>query len=303
MRVRTLLTAAGYRTGIPNGTFGRRLFEAIAQFQGECGFRPTGWLDGAQRARLRALATQKLALRGLRTVARPLHPAAIRAPMGFGLTAERTPRGLDLEHPTRRLSLADNDLPGATAADSYAYPVETFQREGATLHCKVLRPDLVAISASRDGTDLSMRYHQDGPGHARHRPAPGDADDRPRRPRQGDERLRHVPEVICRKSSAGEHGPTYWCIIARAAWITVAPPIGARNHSSTLTTMIQISTRSWRPVSLGRGGRGGGSQGGRHPPSTNIGASAPAVTPPDFCLAEARRPGRRCQCGVLCPTA
>ncbi|TGE00535.1 serine protease [Methylobacterium nonmethylotrophicum] len=164
VRLQTLLTAAGYWTGMPNVTFGRRLFDAVAQFQGENGFRPTGWLDGAQIARLRVLATPKLAQWGLRTIAHPFRPVSIWAPMGLGLTAERTARGLELKDPTRRLSLAYNYLQNVAVADAFAYTVEKFQREGATLHYKVLRPDFFAISASQDGIDIYMRYHQDGPG-------------------------------------------------------------------------------------------------------------------------------------------
>jgi S1-C subfamily serine protease len=164
VRLQSLLTAAGYWTGMPNVTFGRRLFEAIAQFQGENGFRPTGWLDGAQLARLRALATPKLALWGLRPIAHPFRPVSIWAPMGLGLNPERTSRGLDLKDPTRRLSLAFNALQNVAVADAYAYTIEKFQREGATLHYKVLRADFFAISASQDGVDIYMRYHQDGPG-------------------------------------------------------------------------------------------------------------------------------------------
>ncbi|MBK3399207.1 MULTISPECIES: serine protease [Methylobacterium] len=164
VRLQTLLTAAGYWTGMPNVTFGRRLFEAIAQFQGENGFRPTGWLDGAQLARLRMLAAPNLSQWGLRTIAHPFRPVSIWAPMGLGLTAERTARGLDLKDPTRRLTLAYNALPNVAVADAFGYTVEKFQREGATLHYKVLRSDFFAISASQNGTDIYMRYHQDGPG-------------------------------------------------------------------------------------------------------------------------------------------
>lgn len=164
IRLQSLLTAAGYWPAVPNVSFGKRLFEAIGRFQAENGLYPTGWLDGAQFARLRAVAGPKLAMWNMRLVAHPFRSTAIWVPVGLGLTSERTPRGLEFKDRSGRFSLAYNYLPNVSLADSYAYTVEKFAREGANIHYKVLRPDFFALSVSQNGIDSYLRYHQDGPG-------------------------------------------------------------------------------------------------------------------------------------------
>src|SRR5689334_10451235 len=52
IRLKVLLTGAGYWVAIPTPDFSKRLFEAITRFQIESGFPPTGYLDERQFATL-----------------------------------------------------------------------------------------------------------------------------------------------------------------------------------------------------------------------------------------------------------
>ena len=165
VKLQIRLAAAGYwTTVVPNLDFSRRLFDAVARFQSENGFPPSGSLDGKQSARLIELADEQFALWGFREVAHPERGRPIWVPMGLGLRSERTDSGLKFRDPQDRLGMAYSHFPRLGLRTMFARLVTRLQAEGAQINYKVLRPDFFAISSTLRGVDSYMRYHEDGRG-------------------------------------------------------------------------------------------------------------------------------------------
>jgi serine protease Do len=165
VKLQVILTAAGYWNAVPTGTFSKRLFEAIARFQNENGFAPSGRLGEKQFERLLEISAPKLALWGLREISHPERRRSIWVPVGLGMHGERTRYGLSFREPQDRLRLSFNYYPGTDLRAAFAHLVTKFQSEGTFIHYKVLRADFFAISStSAAGVDGYLRYHDDGTG-------------------------------------------------------------------------------------------------------------------------------------------
>jgi S1-C subfamily serine protease len=164
VRVQVLLASSGHWNSVPNQDFGQRLFEAIANFQRENGFEPTGYLPDQEMERLVSAARPALALWGLKQVKHPTRNVSIWVPLGLGLTSNRTHEGLEFRDPQRRASLDYKYFTGVNVRAAYPVLLETVQRQGAVIQYKVLRRDFFVIMSYKDGVSTYSRYHNDGNG-------------------------------------------------------------------------------------------------------------------------------------------
>ncbi|SEE04914.1 Putative peptidoglycan binding domain-containing protein [Rhizobiales bacterium GAS191] len=159
-----LLTAAGYWPAVPTENFNGRLFEAISRFQTESGFPTTGYLTSDQTSRLTRLAQPVIDALGLRAVSHPDRGHPLWVPMGLGLVATRTPRGLSFNDPLNRLKIDYEFYQGLPLGRSYAMWTERLLNSGAQIGYKFTRSDFFAIVGERGDQSWYVRFHQDGDG-------------------------------------------------------------------------------------------------------------------------------------------
>lgn len=164
VRIQVLLAASGHWNSVPNQDFSQRLFKAITSFQRENGFAPTGYLPQPQVNHLIDLARPVLAMWGLKEVKHPTRNVTIWAPLGLDLISKRTPEGLELRDPQRRVSLDYKYFAGVNVQAAYPVLLAAVQRQGGVIQYKVQRRDFFVIMSYKDGVSTYTRYHNDGSG-------------------------------------------------------------------------------------------------------------------------------------------
>ncbi len=158
-----LMAAAGYWNAVPNENFNQRLFRAIQRFQSENGFAPTGIVDSTQFDQLVAISKPMLDLWGFRKVRHPSRRATIWIPLGLGLHATRENSGLSYVDPLRRVRINFSTFPHVGTAKYYSGILNLMAQQGTSVHYRVMKDGWFVVSATTsDGTDLYLRYHQDG---------------------------------------------------------------------------------------------------------------------------------------------
>ncbi len=159
------LIAAGYFNGVPIEHLGKRLFEAVQNFQGANGFPPDGRFTRVEIRRLAAESDEKLVMWGFRTITHPTRPVTIWAPLGLDLDVVARPRGLHYEDRQGRLELDILSYPAANVETAYRSSLADWARKGWLIHYPVFNAAegwFVVSATSPDGHDHYYRYHQDG---------------------------------------------------------------------------------------------------------------------------------------------
>ena len=101
---------------------------------------------------------------GLKEIRHPARNVTIWAPLGLDLTSSRTPEGLELRDPRRRVSLDYKYFAGVNVQAAYPVLLATVQQQGAVIQYKVQRRDFFVIMSYKDGVSTYTRYHNDGNG-------------------------------------------------------------------------------------------------------------------------------------------
>jgi S1-C subfamily serine protease len=80
------------------------------------------------------------------------------------LMSNRTPEGLEIRDPQRRVSLDFKYFAGVNVKAAYPVLLATVERQGAVIQYKVQRRDFFVIMSYKDGVSTYTRYHNDGNG-------------------------------------------------------------------------------------------------------------------------------------------
>jgi S1-C subfamily serine protease len=158
------LTAAGYWPTIADADFGRKLFDATAQFEADNGLSPSGAVDKELLARVFRSASPLFELWGFRQIAHPYRGHPIWAPMGLGLIAERDQNGLTWRDPLKRVWMTYDYLRDANLAAAYNSVVAKVAADGGQVTFKILKDDYFIVSSSTHGLDSYIRCQAEHPG-------------------------------------------------------------------------------------------------------------------------------------------
>ncbi|RFB78918.1 serine protease [Methylovirgula sp. 4M-Z18] len=159
-----MLTSAGYWTALPNVSFSRRLYAAIAQFQSDNGYPASGVLDAAMKARLTANVAPYLKLWGFRAIPHPFRGHPIWVPMGLGLQPARDQSGLVWREPQDRVRMNYEYFPDIPVSIGYDALTNKILSDGGQISYRTLKPNFFVITSSHNGIDSYLRYHRDGTG-------------------------------------------------------------------------------------------------------------------------------------------
>ena len=164
MTLQLMLTSAGYWNAVPNVSFSRRLYSAIAQFQADNGYPTSGILDEGMIERLAANAAPYLKMWGFRQIPHPYRGHPIWVPLGLGLQAERNQNGLLWREPRDRVRLSYQYFPNTALATGFDALAAKILEDGGQIYFRTMKPDFFVISSSTNGIDSYVRYQWDGDG-------------------------------------------------------------------------------------------------------------------------------------------
>ncbi|WP_180982595.1 serine protease [Methylocella silvestris] len=164
LKVKVLLTAAGYWPAAADASFSRQFFEATAQYQSDNALPATGAVDEDLRARLFRAGAPLFEMWGFRAIPHPSRGYKIWAPMALGLLAERDKDGLTWRDPAKRVWLTYDYLRDVNLAAAYKSVVDKVIADGGQIVSKVLTEDFFSVSSRSNGLDSFIRCQSDRPG-------------------------------------------------------------------------------------------------------------------------------------------